>query len=305
MATRERFITREATRLLSQDRIALVYAFILMLVPYTGWLSLAILALVTLRKGFAHGGVLVVPVTTAHVILSLLAGVPLSIALVAALVRVLPCYAAACVLRLTTRWRFVALALLMFVLMSALLLQCFAPHFIQAQYTYLESSLRELESGRVVLDFWRDLHVDSSILAHYLFGFQAVGLVLTTLIPLMFARSIQSRLFYPGEFHREIVTFRGDKWSVLILLLLVLGAQQGYVFAIDGLPLVLFYFILAGLSFSAHMLEKMKPLGTLTVLFAPLMLLPLVVLPVYVILGAFDGLFNFRLYLRQVASKTR
>ena len=305
MVARDNLITREATRLLSQDRVALAYAFVLMLIPFTGWLSLAILALVTLRKGWQHGGVLVVPVVTAHVVLSLLAGVPLSIALIAAIVRVIPCYIAACVLRLSTSWRIVGLGLLLLVLMWALALQLVSPHFMQAQFTYLQSTLREIDAGRVVLDFWQELHVEPEILAHYLFGFQVVGLVLTTLIPLMFARSIQSRLFYPVEFRREVLGFRDDKPSIFILVFFIIGAYQGYFLAIDGLPLVLFYFILAGLSFSAQVLEKMKTLGVVTVLFAPLMLLPIVVLPAYVMIGAFDSLFNFRLYLRQSAGKAR
>lgn len=305
MAARDSLITREATRLLSQDRVALLYAFVLMLVPYTSWMALSILALVTLRKGWQHGGVLVVPVITAHVILSLISNIPLSVALIAAVVRILPCYAAACVLRVSTSWRIVALMLLMLALVWALALQLFLPHFIQAQFTYLETTLRELDAGRVVLDFWQSLHIEPELLAHYLFGFQVVGLVLTTLMPLMFARSIQSRLFYPDEFRKELLSFRGDKISIALLVLFVLGAYQGYSLAIDGAPLVLLYFIFAGLSFGAQVLEKMKTLGAITVLFVPLMLLPVVVVPVYVMLGAFDSLFNFRLYLRENVSKAR
>lgn len=299
------FILKEATRLLAQDRVAMLYAFLLMLIPYTGWLSLAILALVTLRKGWQHGSVLLIPVMTAHILVSLYGGLSLPVALVAALVRSTPCYLAASVLRFSVSWKVVALSLLMFVLAGAFSLHCFAPHFIQAQYMVLEAMLKSMESGQIILNFWQGFNLKSDVLAEFLFGFQAVGLILTTLIPIWFARSIQSKLYYPGEFRQEMLSFRGDRWSVGLLLIFSIGAYGHYPLAMNGLPLVLFYFILAGLSFGAQILSKMKPLGMFAMLFAPLMLLPWVVLPIYIMLGAFDGLFNFRLYLQKYADKAR
>ena len=64
------------------------------------------------------------------------------------------------------------------------------------------------------------------------------------------------------------------------------------------LPLFLFYFLLAGLSLSFKILEKQKPMRATVLLLAALFLLPLVMLPVYVIFGLLDSVFNFRLYAR-------
>ena len=120
----------------------------------------------------------------------------------------------------------------------------------------------------------------------------------------MLARSVQAQLFCPGGFKREMLTFRGDKIELLLLVILFIAANQQNVFAMSLLPILIFYFMLAGLSLSFNVLAKQRPLRLMVLSIASILLLPFVMLPVYVIFGALDALFNLRSYLLSNAGKT-
>jgi len=302
---RESMVQRQAKRVLDNDRYALISAIMLSVLPYMGWLALALVALVTLRKGWRAGGLLVLPVMVGHMLLAL-KNVPLSTACFGSALNVIPCYVAAVVLGLTSSWRAVSAALFMFVIGGALFIQGVIPDFIAREYEQLQALMRGVVSGQMnMLDFWESHGASPLLLANYLLGVQAASLAFSAMVPLFFARSIQSQLFYPGGFQQELLAFRGDKTSVAVLVVLFVGAYSDLFLAINGLPLVLFYFILAGLSLAACLLSRIRPLGVLVLLLVPTVLLPWVMLPLYVLLGAFDGLFNFRLHLSSNTGKAR
>lgn len=300
---RESLFQRQAMRVLDNDRYALASAAILSVLPYMGWLALALIALVTLRKGWRIAGMLVLPVMVGHMLLAL-KSVPLSAAIFGAALNVVPCYLAAVVLGFTSSWRAAAAALLGLVMSGALFFQVISPDFIVSQYEHLQALMRSLAAGQVnVLDYWESHEVPPLVLANYFLGVQAASLAFSAMVPLFFARSIQSQLFYPGGFQQELLNFRGDKISLAVFVLLSAAAYSHLFLAINGLPLVLFYFVLAGLSLAACLLSRIRPLGVLVLLLVPTVLLPWVMLPLYVLLGAFDSLFNVRLYLSLKAGK--
>ena len=299
----EGIFQRQARRVLENDRYAFTAASLLSVLPYMGWLALALVALVTLRKGWRAGGVLVLPVMVGHMLLAL-KSLPFPAAASDAALNVIPCYVAACVLAQTSSWRAVAAALFGLVMLSALFFQGISPDFIASQYEHLQALMHSMASSQInVLDFWESHGISPVVLANYLFGVQAASLAFSAMVPLFFARSIQSQLFYPGGFQQELRYFRGDKTSLAVFVLLFSAAYLDLVLAMNGLPLVLFYFTLAGLSLAACLLSRMRPLGVLVLLLVPTVLLPWVMLPLYVLLGAFDSLFNFRLYLSSKAGQ--
>jgi hypothetical protein len=300
---REGLLQRQARRVLENEKYALLAAMLLAALPYMGWLALALVALVTLRKGVPAGGKLLIPVMLVHVLLSMISA-PVFVAILGACLNVVPCYLAACVLRLTSSWRAVAGLLLGLVVLGVALVQGFTPDFIGEQYAHLEAALQALASSQVnILDFWASRGASSLVLAHYLLGVQAASLAFSAMVPLFFARSIQSQLFYSGGFREEMLTFRGDKTSLMVLVSLIALAYSEQFLAIDALPLVLFYFILAGLSLAAHVFSHRRPLLMFVLLVVPMVLLSWVMLPLYVALGAFDSLFNFRVYLSSKTGK--
>ena len=298
------FIRKQGQCMLENKWHALLHAVILALLPFTAWLSVAIIALVTLRKGWRDGVWLLVPVTMITFALSLVS-MTATIAFINALLTFMPCFLAACVLRSTANWRAVAGLFFLQVIVVALLLQILMPDFIMAQYLYFQSLLRETQAENALLMFINDKTVSNQVIfASYLLGLQAVGVILSACLSLIFARSVQSQLFYPGGLKWEMLAFRGDKIGLVLLVVLLVSALQHSTLAMILLPMLITYFLLAGLSLSFNVLAKQRPRFTGVLLISTLFLLPFIMLPVYVIFGSLDSLFNFRLYLPSDAGKT-
>ncbi len=299
------FFQRQALRALQQDKYALLLATLLAAVPLIDWLALVVMSLVTLRHGARAGLQVLLPVMLMHVLISVVS-TSVSSAVVMSCLSILPCYCVAYVLKATSSWRFVAAVLFGFVMVGTIMLQAFSPDLIMQQYVQLESAVQSLGSSKIsILDMLGQHQVSSLVLANYLLGFQAASLAFSAIFPLFFARSLQSQLFYPGGFRKEMLSFRGDRTVCLILILLLSAAYLEYVLAINCLPLLLLYFVLAGLSFAAYVLSNMRPLVLMLVLLLPVMFLSWVFLSIYTLIGAFDGLFNFRLYLSTKTGKQR
>lgn len=289
------FFNRQAQMLLHNSRYASICAVLLALLPYVNWLSLVVIALITLRKGWQEGLGILVPVLMIYFAVSWVS-IPIIPAIINTFIVFLPCYIAACILRFTCSWRAVAYGLFILIFLTALILQSVVPSFIQAQFLYMRAIIDQLPNAKPVVEF---LHgstgLDIWTLANYLFGIQAVSIVLAAIIPIMFARLLQSQLFYPGGFKQEMLTFRGSKIALLVLLCVILTIKQSAI-AINILPILLFYFALAGLSLSANALSYKKFRGMLILLIIPLLLLPFVMLPIFIMLGSLDSLFNLRVY---------
>ncbi len=297
-------IRKQGQFLLENERYAILHAAILALLPYTAWLSVASVVLVTLRRGWRKGGLLLAPAFSAYFSLTF-SSTTLVIALINATLVFMPAYLAACVLRLTTSWRAVAGAYFLQIVVAVVILQMYMPDFIVAQYLYIQAALRELQSDSVLLTLVNNkAGLNQAVLGSYLLGLQTIGIVFSACLSLMLARFVQSELFYPGGFKREMLAFRGDKIDLLLLVILLIAANQQNVFAMSLLPIVIFYFMLAGLSLSFNVLSKQRPLRLIILSIASMVLLPFVMLPVYVIFGSLDSLFNLRLYLLSDAGKT-
>lgn len=297
-------IQKQGSFLLENNRQAVLLAVALSLLSYTSWLSVAIIALITLRKGWQQGAMVFAPVVLVNMALGL-ASTTATIALINALLTFMPCYLAAGVLRMTMSWRAVAGVFFLQIMVVVLLLQTLMPEYIMAQYLYMQNIFREVQTDSTLLAFINDkTGLNQLVLANYLLGLQAVGVIFSALLSLMFARSVQSQLFYPGGFKREMLQFRGDKIGLLLMVILLVAASQQSMLAISLVPMLIFYFLLAGLSLSFNIFAKQKMRYSIILLVATLFLLPFIMLPVYVIFGSLDSLFNFRLYLPGEAAKT-
>ena len=297
------FIHQQAIRILVNKRYSLVLAVFFALLPYTTWLSLSIISLVTLRKGWREGALLLMPVMTAYFARALVSA-PTIVAIVNTLLTYLPCYLATCVLGKTTSWRSVAGFLGLALACCVILLQFLMPDLISAQFQYVSSVIREMHPDAFARFMDDTRGISQQVLANYFFGLQLVGLVFEATLPLALARAVQSQLYYPGGFKQEMHGLRSNKAGLLMLVVVLIAVSQNKVIAMNVLPLFVFYFLLAGLSLTAHALGKKKIRGTPLLLVTPILLVPFVMIPVYVILGSLDSLFNLRLYLPTNAGKT-
>ncbi|KTC65087.1 membrane protein (plasmid) [Legionella adelaidensis] len=290
------FIRKQGQFVLGKKQNAFLHTVFLAVIPYTDWLSLAVIALITLRKGIREGLPLLLAGMIAYFICAGFFS-SLTIGLTNTLLTFLPGFFAAITLRLTKSWRWVAIICLLQVSIAALCLQTFAPEYIEIQFQFIQHLLSEVQNDNFAFDILMNRGLNQTTLANYLVGVQAVGVILSGISALMLARSVQAELFYPGGFKKEMETFRGDKIGLLILLVCLFAAHGGNVLAMNILPMLMVYFMLAGLSLGSHILYNKKPVTSLFLLVTPLIFLPFVMLPLYVIFGSLDSIFNFRSYL--------
>lgn len=303
MRKRDGFILQQMRRLLDNERYALIAVILLILIPYTSWIGMTVLSLVTLRKGIKQAGLLVIPAMTAHTLVALTSTV-WTVACIDALIQVVPCFLASCVLRATNSWKAVASFFFCLLMITAMVIHLTLPKLIDAQWMYLESTLRNLDSGATLLQAWQAHSVSTTVAANYLFGVQGVCLIFALVTPIWFARSLQAQLFYPGGFRQEVLNFRGDKYGLMVFFVLSFAAYSGHALAMNGLPMIIVYFVLAGLSFGSFVFSKMKPFKAMLLLTLPVVLMPMVMIPAYVLMGCLDSLVNCRLFLAARAGKT-
>lgn len=295
-------LSKQGHFLLENDRYALLYIAVLVLIPFAAWLSATIVALITLRKGWVDGFRAALVGFTTLLFLSTLS-MSLLAAVVTAFIAFIPCFLTAVVLRATASWQTAAIFLVLQILVGILLIHWLAPDLITNQYQYIEKLVKELQQSTAdssltnLLD--KDKGFNPVVIANYMLGVQALSVAILALIPLILARSIQSELFYPDGFRQEMVAFRAHALGVVLLLFALIGAYQHNPLAISCLPVLVAYYVWAGISLSLYALAKDKGISWLLLLIVPLILLPLVALPVYVMFGALDSLFNFRLRLSQ------
>lgn len=297
------FLGKQGKKILENNRYALLSAVFLVLFPYTTWASLAIIALVTLKKGWHDGALLLMPIATAYFGV-LLIREPTIIAVINTFITFLPVYIAACVLGWSVSWRAVAGFFLLLAGLCAFVLQMTLPDFITRQYQYLIVAIEQARPDLLANVLKDTIQFNALSLANYFFGFQLISVVVSALLPLAIARNVQSQLYNPDGFRQEMFTLRGNKIGLLLLCLLLIAANQQQLVAMNLLPLMVFYFLLAGLSLSFQLLAEKKIRGRFLLLVAPLIVLPFVMLPVYVMIGSLDSLFNLRLYLPSNAGKT-
>ncbi|PJD91400.1 MAG: hypothetical protein CK424_07200 [Legionella sp.] len=288
-------IQKQAETLLGSRQRALLYAMIFSVLPYCAWLAMVVIALVTLRKGERAGGHILVWVMLVHAMVSLPV-MPISVTLINTMIFFVPGYIAACTLRITSSWQAVAAVLFLFVTVSALLVQLFMPEWITGQYAVIQSILKTSQPDHAVLKWLNeDSNVPALVLANYVFGIQLMSAMLSVLSSLMMARSLQSRLYYPGGFKHEMLTFRGNRLSFVVMMVVLLATWQWNTVAMNVILVLSLFYVMAGLSLCASLIMSKISRFAWFLLLLPVILMPFVMLPMYIFLGLLDSIFNIRL----------
>ncbi|MCR9192542.1 MAG: hypothetical protein NXI01_07760 [Gammaproteobacteria bacterium] len=295
VSSKKGVITKQVELILSSRQHAFLYALVFALLPYTSWLAMVVVALVTLRKGEHEGGRLVLGVMVAHTLVSLVSQAPL-VAIANTSIFFVPGFIAACTLRVTSAWLAVAAALFLQVLIGAVVIQLLIPEWIGAQYAVILSILKASQPDQVMSKWLSDpARLPDMVMANYAFGVQLMTAVLSILLSLMMARALQAKVCNPGGFAQEMLTFRGNRFSFLLMLVLLVGAWQWNSVAMNVLPVLALFYLMAGLSLCASLLINKVSRFLLVILLLPLILLPFVMAPLYVFLGMLDSVFNIRL----------
>ena len=198
---------------------------------------------------------------------------------------------------MSASWQAVAGALLLLVTLAALGVQQCVPDWVLAQYKLLQSLILTDQSQQVTsqLKWLKEMSGTSElIMANCLFGFQMLSGVMSVFVSLIMARALQSRLYYPKGFAKEMLAFRGNRLSCMMFLIIALGAWQLNVVAINVVPVFALFYLMAGLSICASLLMGKTARFTGVLLVVPLMVVPFVMVPMYIVIGLLDGLFNLR-----------
>jgi hypothetical protein len=303
------FLDRQGRFLLENNQRALLCIAVFALIPVTAWLSAAIVALITLRKGWGDGFKGLMVAAIALLAMSLISTTKSAAVVMAIMVFFLPCYLTAAVLHSTRSWRVTGFFIVLQALVAVVLVHWLAPEVITNQYQHIKVILKELEKESYDSSLTTLLNnqevFNQVVIANYLMGIQSVSVVLMGLTSLLLARSVQSRLFYPGGFRQEMLTFRASSAGVALLVIAAIGAYYQVPLAITCLPVLVIYYVCAGLSLNYNIFTKGSGIISLLLLWAPLVLLPFIMVPVYAIFGVLDSLFNFRLHLPAKAGGQR
>jgi hypothetical protein len=287
-------ICQQTKQLLSSHRRALLCALMFLFVPYLTWISSAVIALVTLRKGVREGLLILIPVVFVYGAWSMTT-LPFTLSVINTGLTFVPLYIAACILYLTSSWQIVTSVFALQIVLIMLFLQCLLPGFIQSHFVFVMNIVQHAEYNNALTSYFGNMSEDlQHVFVNYVLGVQAVSVVIYAMLSLLAARCLQSLVFYPEGFKQELLSFNLHRLSCAFLAVVLFAAAQKHAIAINVLPVVLFFFMLSGVSFCASVLEKRKIKKSGIVLILPLLALPFVMCPMYMFLGFLDGLFNFR-----------
>lgn len=295
-------IINQSKKVLESKQYAIFCAALLSVLPFASWLSVALVVLVTLRKGGKLGLEVLIPALIIHSV-PLLMLVPVTSALINTIIAYVPCYFAALVLRKNANWQAVVGVFFLQALIAFVLTQCLLPKLAVIQFTQFKLMLAQYSEYKEFIETSLQ-GINSWDLAQLFFGIQILSVVVSSLISLVFARFVQAKLFVPGGLKAELVDFRGGKLAFLVFLAISLASYNELAFAINLLPLTLCYFLLAGLNLSYFALAPKLQFKAVILLFLLIMLKPTFVLFAYIVFGLLDSLFNFRLYLPSRAKES-
>lgn len=289
------FLNKQVQLYMSNWQYALLYTLILTVFPYTSWMAVSGISLLTLRKGFKSGATVLFPVAFVSYALSLKSLSHWG-SLINTLVLFAPSFIGALILRLTSTWQAVVAAFFLATAAGALLVQLLAPDFIIKQYAYLESILLDSQADATIIKLITDLsNIDKSIVASYAFGLQLLSISTSAMIALVLARALQSSLYNVGGFMREALNFRANKIAIFIMFVLFVGVNKQNTLAMILLPSVFMYFLLSGLSICAGVVNK-KSSKLMLVTLLPIAILPVIGVPFYSFLGLFDSIFSLKFF---------
>lgn len=297
-------IDEQIHKLLSNGSYALKVVVILGLLPMMSWLSVFAVALYTLHKCSKEGALLAIGGIAALTVQSVIF-MPLHVAIIFSLMKYIPCFIGALFLKQTGRWQVVFSVYFFTAFILSVALQTYAPQLIIGQYKATLDALQQMQPDyAVILEQWTKM-ANEWLLANFFCGFQIAVNLLSATFSLVFARAVQARLYNPGLFQQELKNIRADRLSLLALMVTVVLTYLKQPLAVSELPILLFFFALCGVIVAYQLVKHRQRKFKVLVLFLPLILLPSVMIPVFILFGAVDSIINLRLLFPNIGHNNR
>lgn len=292
----DKTLKQQGELLLNKDNYAYILVILFSGLPFVSWLSLTIIAFITLRKGPEDG----LKILAIGLFTSCLMQFIVSKGQIFAIDRViftfLPVYLAAWILRVTAKWSDVITAILVLASLVVVYLHYFPPAILFKMYQFFVTLMQGYKDTGGQLQGW--LSNKDDVIA-YILGIQALVLVLSTLSVVMLARALQARLFYPQGFRQEMMNLQAHPAVLLIVIVMLLGLYFKQSIFLSLLPIWCVYLGAAGVSVLVNIFSGNRALLLFLLLLILLFLLPIFTLVLFVGIGAMDTFLNFRARIKK------
>lgn len=278
--------------LMKGRREAAIAAMITAAIPFLGWASLAIVCLVTLRKGMREGlFVLCWGVLPAAVSSYLMASGSVALE---SLIAYIFLWVMAGLLRATASWRYVFEASAIFSVVIIALFHFLIPDLNEIYLNYLMSFYQD--SG-VDSENYAQMQIYIQYLVYYFLGLQTTMYMMHNLFCLLIARGFQAVLYNPQGLSKDLKMIRLG-WLVWIFaaVFFFFGVKMSSPWALDTFPVFIALFFFSGLSVIHYWINmkfsKLK--GSMLIFYVFLtLLLPFSIVPV-MLMALVDTGWNIR-----------
>lgn len=285
------FIQRQGELILNKPTFAYALVFLFAGLPFLTWISVSIMALITLRKGVHDGAKMLAIGLLGLLVAILLSSKPNLTQLTYMLLTYVPAFIGAWLLRVTGKWDASTTVLILFASIVVVYFHFFPPAILLAEYKILVSLIQEYEKEGMQLKSW--LSNKDQVVA-YLLGLKATLFLISTFGSLILARAFQAKLFYPAGFKLEMLGLKSKSFMVVPLGFILLGLYYNTPLSLSLAPIWALYFAACGLSTLICMFASHRALVVFLLLLAALIFLPIFMLPLVISVGTLDSLFDFR-----------
>lgn len=298
----KKFIYNQGKLILDKKFYASALLALAPFIPLGNLLTVVVIALTTLRKGMQEGLICLTKGIGFVISVSFLIAQQQSVhQVVVCCISMVSAFLLASVLREKANWQAVVNTMI-------ILAACFAAYvnFLQPENSSI--NFQWLLNDFLGVDYIKSLMKENlhsyTIFESYIFS----SILVMAMGGLLIARYIQSLLFYPTGFIKELMAFRASRIIVFLLAITFAGAalanDRMYAFVISCGPLLLFYVMVAGICLCFNLLQNRTLWSSVAIVILPLVIVPSIpLILIYVVFGMIDSMFNIRVRMQEKASE--
>jgi hypothetical protein len=282
--------------ILKSRKNAIFIALLCAVLPLLGWVCAVIVALVTLCKGPLEGFLVLLWASLPYVVL-LYKGAWFSL-IYAVVFGTLFIWILSITLRRFVSWVLTIEVAVVFAVLAILIVHGYANNIDAWWVSFIMGNVNKVTEA-TSLSFNMPLVKQTlQVMAPYMTGLQAAFVVLGVILELMIARSLQSRIFDPGQWQKEWLQLRSSYFMVMALALCLVLAAFGLSLFKDIVPVLVLPLLISGASlFHSCMVTLKVPVG-FVVLFYLLVIIVFTLYPlllsILVIAAMLDSFVDFR-----------
>lgn len=281
--------------ILESNRKAIFVALICAVLPLLSWISVVIVALVTLCKGATEGFIVLLWTSLPYVVLAYMESWWILLHFV--VFGLLFVWLLAILLRYTNKFSLVVESAVVLGVLGVLVVHFSIDNVHAFWLQHLLQNAQKILSETKIKFNLVSIKPAINKLATYFSGFQAAIIVLMVILQLIIARALQANYYSPGSWGKEWTGLRLSYVMVVLLLANIVLAWMGLAIFKDILPVIVFPFIFVGISLVYKLLTAIKVPFVVIVLFYILIVISIFTVPymlgIFVLAALGDSCFDF------------